>query len=198
MADEEPEQPAEKPPEESGGAAAPKKKKAKKTTRKKAVVKPAGDEPKAEPKEPPAEEVTAEPFDATRDKGATVDMPPAGSRKKAATGSAAMAATCHVLGLADLTFGELVFGLGILAPLVLWLVLKDKDAEVDYHGKESINFQLNVLLWSLVCWILTPCCIGIPMRLALSIIEIVLVILAVIAAANRERYRYPLIYRILQ
>jgi hypothetical protein len=204
MADDKPEEPADDKaqPEESGAAS---KKKAKKTVRKtpakktaaektpapEAAAKPAADEPAAD------KEVPAEPFDASRDAGPTVDMPPPGSRATAAvSGSAALAATCHLLGLADFTVSELLIGL--LAPLILWLVFKDTDAEVDYHGKESINFQLNVLAWSLISWLLAICLIGIPMRLALSVLEVVLIVLASIAAAKGERYRYPFIYRILQ
>jgi len=156
--------------------------------------------PAEEPEEQPAE-VAAEPFDSARDEGPTVDMPPPGKQGAAAAGGAAagssgLATLCHLLGLADLTLSILL--IGFLAPLVLWLVMKDKDPEVDYHGKESINFQLNVLFWSLVGWILVPCFgLGLFLIPALSVAEIVLIILAAVAAANGQRYRYPAIYRML-
>jgi len=146
---------------------------------------------------PAAEEVPAEPFDKSRDEGPTVDMPPPGSKRTgAATGSAALAATAHLLGLADFTVSVLL--IGILAPLVFWLVLKDTDPEIDYNGKESINFQINILFWWLISTVLSFCIIGIPMLIALMVVEIVLVIIAAVEAARGKRYRYPGIYRILQ
>jgi uncharacterized Tic20 family protein len=191
---EDPREPAEKP--------APKKKAAKRTTRKTAAKQepePATEEPK-EPGGGPqeeAEEVPAEPFDSSRDEGPTVDMPPPGSKGTAgATGSAALAATAHLLGLADFTIS--IFLIGVLAPLVLWLVLKDTDPEIDHHGKESINFQLNILFWWLIAFVLSFCLIGIPILIVLPIVELVLVIVAAVAAVQGQRYEYPAIYRILR
>ena len=146
--------------------------------------------------EPASEEVKAEPFDAQKDAGPTVDMPPPGGASGATKGSTALAATCHLLGLVDFTVSVLLIGL--IAPLVLWLILKDTDPEIDHHGKESINFQINVLFWWVVALILTPCLIGIPLLIALPFVELVLVIIAAVAASQGQRYRYPGIYRILQ
>jgi len=192
MADEEPEKTPAAQPEDSG-AAAPKKK-AKKATRKAPAKKPAA---KQASEGTPPDEVPAEPFDSNRDKGPTVDMPPPGAKARAMETGAALAAACHLLGLADLTFSILLIGL--LAPLVLWLTMKDRYPEVDHHGKESINFQLNVMFWSLVSVVLIPCLgLGLLLLPALSIAELILIVLATVAAANGERYRYPMIYRILQ
>jgi len=198
------EESTEPEPEERGEPAekpAPKKKAAKRTTRKAAAKQePGPSDPAAEaPQEPKkeAEEVPAEPFDSSRDEGPTVDMPPPGTKQAAgATGSAALAATAHLLGLADFTIS--IFLIGVLAPLVLWLALKDTDPEIDHHGKESINFQLNILFWWLIAFLLSFCLIGIPMLIVLPIIELVLVIVAAVAAVQGQRYEYPGIYRILR
>src|SRR5215510_683688 len=38
------------------------------------------------------------------------------------------------------------FLIGFIAPLVVWLMFKDRSAFLDRHGKESLNFQLTVLI----------------------------------------------------
>src|SRR4029077_14961567 len=42
--------------------------------------------------------------------------------------------------------GLIVPGLFFVGPLVVWLVKKDQMRFVDDQGKESLNFQLNILL----------------------------------------------------
>lgn len=145
-------------------------------------------------------EVEAQPYDSGVPDGKTYDMPPpGGSAAKASVGSTTLGAVCHLLGLADFTLSIVL--IGIIAPLILWLTMKDQDPLVDFAGKESINFQINLLVWAIAGFILTPCLIGIPILLislfVLPIAELVLVILAVIKTAEGERYRYPFIFRIL-
>ena len=162
------------------------------------MTEPRPEEPKAPEVDEP--EVEAQPFDAARESGPTYDVPPPGEEPKhAGTGSLALAATCHLLGLADGTISILLAGL--IAPLVLWLAMKDQDPEVDFAGRESINFQINLLAWTVAGFILTPCLVGIPILLAsvflLPFAEIVLIIIATIQTLQGERYRYPFIFRIL-
>lgn len=43
------------------------------------------------------------------------------------------------------------FPLGnFLLPIIIWSSKKDQSEYVDYNGKESLNFQLSVLLYSLI------------------------------------------------
>jgi hypothetical protein len=81
---------------------------------------------------------------------------------------------------------------------VIWLVFKDRDGYIDHHGKESVNFQLNLLFWNLIAGILACLLIGIPLLIALQIANIVFVIIAAVAAAGGQRYRYPLILRVIE
>jgi len=161
------------------------------------------DQPEAEPQTPTPQEVEAEPVaPGEANQGPTVDMPPPGTPDQhAAPGTSNLAiygwaAACHLLGLADFSFSFLM--IGILAPLVLWLALKDSDPEVDHAGKETINFQLNLLFWQVIFTGLAFCFIGIPLLIALPVLEIVLVVLATIETFNGKRYRYPYIVRILE
>lgn len=93
---------------------------------------------------------------------------------------------CHLLGLA-----------GILGPLVLWLVKKDESDYVDYHGREALNFQISLLVYGVVCAALCLVLIGFLLLPALGIAALVLTILAAVKANDGERYRYPMIFRLL-
>ena len=145
---------------------------------------------------PTTPEVEAEPFDAGREAGRTYDVPPPGQEGSGAgSSSLALAAACHLLGLADFTVS--IFLVGLIAPLVLWLAMKDQDPEVDFAGKESINFQINMLVWWLGAILLSCCLIGLPLLFILPIVKLVLVIMATIQTVNGKRYRYPFIFRVL-
>ena len=85
----------------------------------------------------------------------------------------------------------------ILGPLIVWLAKRGDAAEIDAHGKESLNFQLTWLIYDIIAGILCIFLIGIPILIALWIANIVLVIIASIKASEGILYRYPLTIRFL-
>lgn len=93
----------------------------------------------------------------------------------------------------------------IVGPLVVWLVKKDESSEVDEHGKESLNFQLSMFIYTsvlgVVVFILLFVLIGfllIPLFAVLYVADIVLVIIASLKASEGKLYRYPLTIRLLK
>ncbi|WP_111310012.1 DUF4870 domain-containing protein [Confluentibacter sediminis] len=49
------------------------------------------------------------------------------------------------------TFSRFIFPLGnFIAPIILWIANKEKSEFVDAHGKQAINFQLSVLLYTII------------------------------------------------
>ena len=45
-----------------------------------------------------------------------------------------------------------VIGFGsLILPLVLWLMNKDKIYHMNEHGKEIVNFQLSLIVYSIIC-----------------------------------------------
>jgi len=102
---------------------------------------------------------------------------------------------CHLTPLVD--FGLTILMFGFTVPLIIWLVKRDRDPEVDHAGKESLNFQLNLLFWWMLALPLMFCLIGFPMLVLLPIAKIVLCVVAAVRTADGERYRYPFIYRII-
>lgn len=121
---------------------------------------------------------------------------PSDSAAPRAPSAHAWAMACHLCGLLD--FGVGFFLLGVLVPLCIWLSQKDLDPFIDRQGKEALNFQLNLLFWTVVSIpLILLCGLGFVMLALLAVAEVVLVILAAIAAAEGREWRYPLILRII-
>ncbi|TXE19944.1 DUF4870 domain-containing protein [Psychroserpens burtonensis] len=54
------------------------------------------------------------------------------------------------------TFSRFIIPLGnYLGPIILWMVNKDKSEFIDTHGKQAINFQISILLYTLIMGTLT-------------------------------------------
>lgn len=99
-----------------------------------------------------------------------------------------MAMLCHLLAIFT----------GFIGPLVLWLVKKDSSPFVAHHGKESLNFQITLLL-VMTClgaatFILMFVLIGIvlvPVLILVPVLALVAEIIAAVAAQKGEWFRYP-------
>jgi uncharacterized Tic20 family protein len=98
-----------------------------------------------------------------------------------------MAMLCHLGGI-----------VGIVIPLVVWLVQKDKSKFVDKHGKEVVNFQITLLIVNLCNAILVMCLIGIVTLMATLIFALVMHIQGSMAASRGEDFRYPLCIRFIK
>jgi uncharacterized Tic20 family protein len=106
---------------------------------------------------------------------------------------------CHLSTLLSYVAVIGIVGLSFIAPLVCWLIKKDTSKFVDYHGKESLNFQLNVLVYTLIGFALIPCFfIGAFVLAAVHIYNPVCVIIASIKANHGELFRYPFIFRLIK
>src|SRR5712691_5661744 len=101
---------------------------------------------------------------------------------------------CHASALLGLFF-HFLGHLG--GPLIVWLVKRGDSPEIDAHGKESLNFQLSMLIYNVIAAILCLVLIGIPILILLYILNIVFVIVASIKASEGTLYRYPMTIRFL-
>jgi uncharacterized Tic20 family protein len=101
---------------------------------------------------------------------------------------------CHASALLGLFFHFIghIFG-----PLIVWLVKRGESAEIDAHGKESLNFQLSMLIYDAVAAILCLVLIGFPILLLLWVLNTVFVIIASVKASEGQLYRYPLTIRFI-
>ena len=105
-----------------------------------------------------------------------------------------LAMLCHLLGIFT----------GFLGPLILWLVKKDSSPFVAHHGRESLNFQLTLML-AMLCvgsaaFFLMFLLVGfllLPVLMALPLLALVAEVLAAIAAQRGDWHRYPCCLRLV-
>ncbi len=130
----------------------------------------------------------------------TDDMPaPTGDEKTAAI-------LAHVLVLVG----------GFIAPLIVYLVKKDDSKFVRKHAAESLNFQLTLLIVTLICGIILMGTVirtivkneGNPdfepatmfasffgiwfIMMAIGIFNFVVILVGTIKASNGQPYKYPI------
>lgn len=85
--------------------------------------------------------------------------------------------------------------LGLLAPLVVLLAKGNSSAFVRRHAVESLNFQINALVYLVVFALLLFLLIGFVLLPLYAIFYLVVVIVAGVRASRGEDYRYPLTIR---
>ena len=85
----------------------------------------------------------------------------------------------------------------ILGPLVIWLMKKDSSRFLDEAGKETVNYNISIIIWALLCIPLCFVLIGFFLLGALALFDIIITIVAAIAASNGQQFRYPLTIRFL-
>jgi uncharacterized protein len=95
--------------------------------------------------------------------------------------------------LAHLSF----FVLGLIGPLVIYLVKKDSSPFVRQHAAEALNFHITVTLACFVSVLLIIVLVGVLLLLAVLLGGAVLAVLAAVAANRGESYRYPLTLRLV-
>ncbi|MBE9006518.1 DUF4870 domain-containing protein [Fortiea sp. LEGE XX443] len=140
---------------------------------------------------------------------------------------------CHLSALLAwlLLFGLVFVGiplylpLNILLPLGIWQLKKSKFPWIDFQGRESLNFQISLTLYTLVVIIfslvlvLGSCGVAITTNgavnevksvldallfvwmfliIGLILLQLFLVTFAAIKAYHGEHYRYPFTMRILR
>ena len=86
----------------------------------------------------------------------------------------------------------------ILGPLIVWLAKRGDSPEIDGHGKESLNFQISMLIYNLIAGVLCLVLIGFVILGILHILNLVLVIVASIQASEGKLYRYPITIRLIK
>jgi uncharacterized protein len=83
-------------------------------------------------------------------------------------------------------------GLGFVMPLVMWVANKDKNADIDQHGKVTLNWVISLIIYSIICGVLTLIFIGVIGFIVLALLNFVFAIVAAVKANNGELWRYPL------
>jgi uncharacterized Tic20 family protein len=78
-----------------------------------------------------------------------------------------------------------------VAPLIAYLVLKDRGPFIRQHTAAALNFQLTMLIGYIVGGVLSLILIGYLVLLAVWVLTIIFGIMAAIAANSGQYYKYP-------
>ncbi|MCV6614541.1 MAG: DUF4870 domain-containing protein [Cellvibrionaceae bacterium] len=105
------------------------------------------------------------------------------------------AMACHLSGLASMIGVPL---LNIIAPLIIWLIKRDGSEMIDYHGKESLNFQITMTIVGFVCMMSIFIGIGIILTPVAMLFWFVMTIVGGVKTSSGERYQYPLTIRFIK
>lgn len=101
---------------------------------------------------------------------------------------------CHLTALLGF-IGPL---LNIFGPFVVWLMKKNDYPFVNEQGKESMNFQISMTIFTLLAALLIVIKIGFILIFVIGVINVVLVIIASIKTSNGESYQYPFKIRFIK
>ncbi len=85
----------------------------------------------------------------------------------------------------------------VIPALVMWLIKRHESPFLDDHGKEAVNFQISLLIYFGIAFVLTFVCVGYVLVPAVYGLGILGMIMAAIAANRGEFYRYPACIRLL-
>jgi uncharacterized Tic20 family protein len=99
-----------------------------------------------------------------------------------------MAMLSHLLGIV----------LGFVGPLIIWLIKKDQSPFVDDQGKESLNFQIMLVIGYVIGSVTSMICIGFLIIPAVWIFGIIFSIIAALKAKDGVAYRYPVNLRLIK
>jgi len=99
-------------------------------------------------------------------------------------------------------------GISIGIPIVIWLSKRADSDFIDDHGREAVNFQITLFLYSVVLPVVVglfgilTCGIGllllIPVAFLPYVLGIVGMIMASVAANRGEFFRYPMTFRFIK
>ncbi|GAA4244154.1 DUF4870 domain-containing protein [Winogradskyella damuponensis] len=82
---------------------------------------------------------------------------------------------------------------GLLAPLIIWATQKEQVDGMDAHGKSIVNFQLSMLIYSIISIpLIFVVGLGILTLILVAILAFVMPIINAIKASNGELPSYPL------
>lgn len=97
--------------------------------------------------------------------------------------------------------------ISLAIPIIMWLTRKDRSVFIDDHGREAINFQISVTIYSFVLPIIgviimfltlgLGVILLIPLVFLPYVLAIVGMVMAIVRTNKGEYFRYPMTIRFL-
>lgn len=89
--------------------------------------------------------------------------------------------------------------LGTVVKIVMWNSKKEeKDEFLNNHAKEAINFEISMIIYSIVALVLCVVLIGLLLLPVLAIYSLVVIIVSAVKGSEGKEYRYPMIIRFVK
>ncbi len=85
-----------------------------------------------------------------------------------------------------------------ITPLLIWAILKDDYPLVDDQGRESLNFQISMLIYYFLAFVMVIFVVGLFLLVLLGLFQLIAVIIASVEAGRGRRFRYPLTVRFIR
>jgi uncharacterized Tic20 family protein len=102
---------------------------------------------------------------------------------------------CMLMHLSQL----LIFlgGFGVVVPIVIWAIGKDKSPTVKRHGNRMMNWIISSAIYAIGAGVLCFVFIGIPLVIAVMILMVAFPVIAALKANSGQDWKYPLAIRFL-
>ncbi len=102
-----------------------------------------------------------------------------------------------ILHLSQL-LGYAVVVVGFVAPIIIWMVMKDQYPGIDAHGKNVVNWILSSLIYGVIGVLSLIVGVGFVILLALLVLGIVFPIIGAMKASQGIVWKYPLTIEFLK
>jgi uncharacterized Tic20 family protein len=108
---------------------------------------------------------------------------------------------CHLGGLCGYAANGVA---SVIVPLLIWVIKKDEMPIVDEHGKESLNFNISVMIYAGLLVGLTFVTFGlaapltVPLLFVLAAFHVICTVIAAIKANEGKFFRYPFSMRLVR
>jgi uncharacterized protein len=86
----------------------------------------------------------------------------------------------------------------VIVPVILWLIWRDKDPYINEMGREAVNFQLSMILYYIISFLLCFIIIGFLLIIAAFIFHMTFIIIGAVQTSYGANYRYPMIIRFIK
>ena len=97
------------------------------------------------------------------------------------------------------TFSSMFVPLGnFIIPIIIWQLKKHESNFVVEQAKESLNFQITLVIYALLSILLCFIFIGFFLIFALVIFGLIMVIIGGIKANDGDDFRYPMTLRLVR
>ena len=102
---------------------------------------------------------------------------------------------CMLMHLSALTGFSAIPVAGMVLPVVMWAVNKDKSEVIDRHGKNLVNFLISFIIYLFASFFLIFAAVGFLLIPAVLICGLIFPIMAAVKANDGEYWPYPLCIR---